>query len=70
MWCVAILAWHAQGWFTPALRRYREFYTQDAGVRLSEVFLFIDPAQLWAAARRGGGPGGRACIPGAPLDGR
>ncbi|KAG1263350.1 hypothetical protein G6F65_014534 [Rhizopus arrhizus] len=50
MCCVAILAWHAQGWFTPALRRYREFYTQDAGVRLSEVFLFIDPAQLWAAA--------------------
>lgn len=50
MCCVAILAWHAQGWFAPALRRYRELYTQDAGVRLSEVFLFIDPAQLWAAA--------------------
>ncbi|CAB3683581.1 type II secretion system F family protein [Achromobacter pestifer] len=50
MCCAAVLAWHAQNWFAPALRRYREFYTQDAGVRLSEVFLFIDPAQLWAAA--------------------
>lgn len=50
MCCVALLAWRAQAWFAPALRRYRELYTQDAGVRLSEVFLFIDPAQLWGAA--------------------
>lgn len=50
MFCAAMLAWHAQAWFAPALRRYRALYTQDAGVRLSEVFLFIDPAQLWAAA--------------------
>lgn len=50
MCCAAMLAWHAQAWFAPALRRYRALYTQDAGVRLSEVFLFIDPAQLWAAA--------------------
>lgn len=50
MCCVALLAWHAQLWFAPALRKYRELYTQDAGVRLSEVFLFIDPAQLWVAA--------------------
>ncbi|CAB3922879.1 MULTISPECIES: type II secretion system F family protein [Achromobacter] len=50
MCCVAMLAWHAQAWFAPALRRYRALYTQDAGVRLSEVFLFIDPAQLWVAA--------------------
>lgn len=50
MCCAALLAWHAQAWFAPALRRYRELYTQDAGVRLSEVFLFIDPAQLWVVA--------------------
>lgn len=50
MGCAALLAWHAQAWFAPAMRRYRELYTQDAGVRLSEVFLFIDPAQLWVAA--------------------
>ncbi|MBO1016688.1 type II secretion system F family protein [Achromobacter sp. SD115] len=47
---VLLLAWRAQGWFAPALRRYREVYTQEAGLRLSEVFLFIDPAQLWAGA--------------------
>lgn len=50
MLCAGILVWRAQNWFAPALRRYREVYTQEAGVRLSEVFLFIDPAQLWAAA--------------------
>ena len=50
MCCAGLLAWRAQTWFTPALRRYRELYTQDAGVQLSEVFLFIDPAQLWVAA--------------------
>ena len=50
MLCAGVLAWRAQNWFTPALRRYREVYTQEAGVRLSEVFLFIDPAQLWAGA--------------------
>ncbi len=50
MLCTGILVWRAQNWFAPALRRYREVYTQEAGVRLSEVFLFIDPGQLWAAA--------------------
>lgn len=50
MLCAGLLAWRAQNWFAPALRRYREVYTQDAGVRLSEVFLFIDPRQLWAGA--------------------
>jgi tight adherence protein B len=49
--CAAgMLAWRAQAWVGPALRRYREVYTQDAGVKLSELFLFIDPAQLWLAA--------------------
>ncbi|WMD23012.1 type II secretion system F family protein [Achromobacter seleniivolatilans] len=50
MCCAGVLAWRIQNWFAPALRRYREIYTQEAGVRLSELFLFIDPAQLWVAA--------------------
>lgn len=50
MICAIVLAWRAQGWFAPALRRYREVYTHEAGLKLSEVFLFIDPAQLWAGA--------------------
>ena len=50
MVCAGLLAWRAQNWFAPALRRYREVYTQDASVRLSEVFLFIDPRQLWVGA--------------------
>ena len=47
---VAILAWSAQSWVGPALQRYRQIYTQETGVKLSELFLFIDPAQLWLAA--------------------
>ncbi len=54
MVCVMVLAWQAQSWFAPALRRYRELYTQEAGVRLGELFLFIDPAQLWVGAVAGG----------------
>jgi len=50
MVCVMVLAWWAQGWFAPALRRYRAIYTQEAGVKLGELFLFIDPAQLWVGA--------------------
>ncbi|MBO9352399.1 pilus assembly protein [Bordetella petrii] len=50
MACTALLAWRAQAWFGPALQRYRQVYTHDAGVRLGEVFLFIDPGQLWLAA--------------------
>ena len=50
MVCVMVLAWWAQGWFAPALRRYRAIYTQEAGVKLGELFLFIDPAQLWAVS--------------------
>ena len=48
--CAALLAWRVQAWFGPALQRYRRVYTDDAGARLSEVFLFIDPAQLWLGA--------------------
>ncbi|HYG43592.1 MAG TPA: type II secretion system F family protein [Bordetella sp.] len=48
--CTVLLAWRVQAWFGPALQRYRQVYTQDAGIKLGEVFLFIDPAQLWLAA--------------------
>lgn len=48
--CAALLAWRVQAWFGPALQRYRQVYTHEAGVKLSEVFLFVDPAQLWLAA--------------------
>lgn len=47
---VGALAWHAQAWVRPALQRYRQVYTHEAGVKLDEIFLFIDPAQLWLAA--------------------
>jgi tight adherence protein B len=47
---VAALVWGVQAWVGPALRRYRQVYTQETGVKLSELFLFIDPAQLWLAS--------------------
>lgn len=49
--CAVLLAWQLQTWFGPALSRYREVYTHEAGIHLSEIFLFINPAQLliWAA---------------------
>jgi len=50
MTCAALLAWRAHAWFAPAMRRYREVYTHEAAVRLEEVFLFIEPGQLWGAA--------------------
>jgi tight adherence protein B len=50
MLCVALLAWRAYAWFRPALGRYRQVYIQETGIKLTEVFLFIDPAQLWLAA--------------------
>ncbi len=50
MCCAGLLAWRVQLWFTPAVQRYRALYTQEASISLSEVFLFIDPAQLWVGA--------------------
>lgn len=47
---VAALVWGVQAWVGPALRRYRQVYTQETGIKLSELFLFIDPAQLWLAS--------------------
>jgi len=46
----AVLAWRMQAWMGPALARYRQMYTHEAGVRLGELFLFIDPSQLWFGA--------------------
>jgi len=46
----ATLGWRAQAWLGPALQRYRQVYTQEAGVRLGELFLFVDPSQVWFAA--------------------
>lgn len=48
--CVTALAWSAQCWLAPALRRYRERYTNEAEGRLGELFVFVDPAWLWAGA--------------------
>ncbi|WP_241074831.1 type II secretion system F family protein [Achromobacter insuavis] len=48
--CVTALAWGAQCWLAPALRRYRERYTNEAEGRLGELFVFVDPAWLWAGA--------------------
>src|SRR5690606_38696101 len=57
MVCSALIAWRVQAWFGPALQRYRQVYTQDAAIKLSEVFLFIDPAQLMAGCNAAGGFG-------------
>jgi tight adherence protein B len=50
MACITCLAWLMHGWLGPAVRRYRQTYTEQASVRLGEVFLFIDPSQLWGTA--------------------
>ncbi|AOB33554.1 pilus assembly protein [Bordetella sp. H567] len=44
-----LACWTAYGWFAGAWSRYRQVYTDEAGARLDEVFLFVDPRQLWAA---------------------
>jgi tight adherence protein B len=45
--CAISLFWLVQAWFGRAVMRYRSVYTEQAGIRLTEVFLFIDPGQLW-----------------------
>lgn len=50
MICVTTLAWWATRRLAPALRRYRERYTRDAGLRFTELFLFVEPTRLWACA--------------------
>ncbi|CAM3704182.1 Type II secretion system protein GspF domain-containing protein [Bordetella sputigena] len=46
--CVTAACWGVSGWLAGAWSRYRQVYTDDAGARLGEVFLFVDPRQLWA----------------------
>src|SRR5690606_13184740 len=43
-------AWLAYGTLQGALRRYRAHFTAEARARLGEVFVFIDPAQVWTAS--------------------
>jgi tight adherence protein B len=45
--CVMVACWGAYGWLAAALSRYRQVYTDAAGARLGEVFLFVDARQLW-----------------------
>lgn len=45
-----VLAWQVQRSLQPAWRRYRASYVQDASAGLREVFLFMNPAQLWLMA--------------------
>ncbi|MGE8656936.1 MAG: type II secretion system F family protein [Achromobacter sp.] len=48
--CITLLAWQAQHWLAPALLRHRERYAREAGSRLEELFVFVEPARLWAGA--------------------
>jgi tight adherence protein B len=42
--------WMLSGVVVQAVARQRDAFTEQAGARLSEAFLFIDPARLWMAA--------------------
>jgi len=42
--------WMLSGVVIQAFARQRDAFTEQAGVRLSEAFLFIDPSRLWIAA--------------------
>jgi tight adherence protein B len=46
---VAVLAWIAQDWTNRAYQYYQTAFEKEAKARLSEFFLFFDPAQLWLA---------------------
>lgn len=46
----SLLAWQLQRSLGPAWQRYRDTYMQDAHHGLQEVFLFLDPKQLWGMA--------------------
>lgn len=52
LFCVAVVvgvaSWLVQGWFRLAYRRYQLAFQREAKARLSEFFLFFDPAQLWS----------------------
>src|SRR5690606_27166273 len=48
---VCIVSWYALKSFTVGYGRYRQAFQKEAVDRLSEFFLFFDPAQLWSANR-------------------
>ncbi|GAA5234272.1 type II secretion system F family protein [Verticiella sediminum] len=48
--CAAgVAAWLLLEAARAGLARYRAVYTREAGLRLAEAFLFVDPARIWAA---------------------
>ena len=46
---VAVLSWFLQRTLAQAYARYRAAFKKEATQRMSEFFLFLDPAQLWFA---------------------
>lgn len=44
---VAIVSWYAQKTVGQAYGKYRSAFKKEASTRMSEFFLFLDPAQLW-----------------------
>lgn len=46
---VAAFAWLIQDWLGKVYFRYQRAFAKEAKARVSEFFLFFDPAQLWLA---------------------
>ncbi len=46
---VAVVSWFLQKSFVQVYARYRAAFKKEATLRMSEFFLFLDPAQLWFA---------------------
>lgn len=44
-----LFAWVVQQLLVQAMARYRRLFKENARVQMSELFLFLDPEQLWAA---------------------
>lgn len=49
----ALLAWQLQAVLRPTWARYRGTYQQGMQLGLQEVFVFVDPRQLWGLALAG-----------------
>lgn len=47
---VAIVFWFAQMWAGRGFTRYQSAFTTQAGKDLGEMFLFLDPGQVWTAS--------------------
>ena len=46
---VGLLAWIIQVALVQGIKKYRALFTENARVQMSELFLFLDAEQLWAA---------------------